>query len=134
MDSSFGARIITIGCLPSFYDYIYIKDRQLIYKTSENSTKKNQSFDLDNIKKLLLSKKKCAGLTKDFKFDLWGLIGTEIELYIVDAENNRDILIPKFLIPANGFGQKRWETFLYELCEYSNLPFEKLVEPVESNN
>ena len=132
MDDPILGRMIAFFPIPIFCDLIIIENKQLKYIGSKLSTKHNKSFDLTNIKKILLLKKKLTGLTKDYRLDPWGRIGTEVELFLVDINDKRQMLIPKFFINVHNMGQKKWDRFMNKLCKYSDLPLEESSEPTKS--
>jgi len=78
--------------------------------------------------KILLEKRKVSCFTRDGNWDFWGRLGTEIELFLVDKENQRHMLIPSFLIIPDIFLKrvlKDLDRFLKELSRYSGLPIEE---------
>ena len=132
IDDPIIGRFIAFFPIPIFCDLIIIENRQLIYTGSKLSTKPNKSFDLNDMKSFLLTKKKLTGLTKDFRIDPWGLIGTAVELYILDIKDNKHLLILKFIINANNMGLKKWDRFLNKLCKYSDLPLEESIQSAKT--
>jgi membrane-anchored glycerophosphoryl diester phosphodiesterase (GDPDase) len=78
IDDPLIGRFIAFFPIPIFCDLIIIQNRRLIYTGSKLSAKQNKSFALNNMKSFLLTKKKLTGLTKDFRLDPWGLIGTAV--------------------------------------------------------
>ena len=131
MDDPLIGRLIAFFPIPFFCDLIIIEDRQLICKGSKLSTKQNKSFDLKTIEKLLLVKTEVTPWTPDYKLDPYGLIGTAIELYLVDNRGEKHILIPKFLMNVHNWGQKKWNRFLSKLSEHSGIPLEELKKPAK---
>jgi len=103
-----------------FADFIMIDDDKLTFK--------KETFNLKTIDKLLLVKTEVTPWTPDHKLDLYGLIGTAIELYLVDNSGEKHILIPRFLMNVHHWGQKTWNRFLYELSAHSGLPIEEICE------
>jgi hypothetical protein len=58
--------------------------------------------------------------------DPYGLIGTAIELYLVDNSGEKHLLIPKFMMNVHNWGLKNWNQFLSKLSKHSGLPLEEL--------
>ena len=85
---------------------------------------KKKSFNLKTIEKLLLVKTEVTPWTHDHKLDPYGLIGTAIELYLVDNSGEKHILIPKFSMNVHNWGLKKWNHFLSKLSMISGLPLE----------
>ena len=112
MDDPLIGRFIAFSPIPIFCDHIIIENGQLIYTGSRISTKQKKSFSLETIEKLLLIKTKVTPWTKDHRLDPYGLIGTAIELYLVDNIGEKHILIPKFIINVHNWGLKQWNRFL----------------------
>ncbi len=104
-----------------FYDYITIKDGKFSYIGSKISSNLTKSYELNTIANLLLEKKEVSCWTKDHKLDPYARIGTEMTLYLVDANGVKHELIPKFNI---GSGQKKWDQFIEQLCHQSGLRIE----------
>ncbi|MBT8358482.1 MAG: hypothetical protein KJO61_12025 [Deltaproteobacteria bacterium] len=109
--------------------YIIVDNEILLYKESELSSNLEKSFSLKNILKLLLRKRKVSCWTKDHRWDPYGRVGTDIELYLVDTDGEKHELLPKFSMNVAGWGQKDLDRFLSELCEFSGLPLEEVDEP-----
>ena len=104
-----------------FPDFMMIDDDKLTFK--------KETFDLKTIDRLLLVKTEVTPWTADHKLDSAGLIGTAMELYLVDRSGERHILIPRFIMNANNYGLKRWNRFLYELSVHSGLPIKQIYKP-----
>ena len=81
---------------------------------------------MKTIEKLLLVKTEVTPWTHDHKMDPYGLIGTAIELYLVDDRGEKHILIPKFMMNVHNWGLKKWNKFISKLSELSGLPLEEL--------
>jgi hypothetical protein len=111
------------------YEYIIIEEGKLILKGSMLSGRKTTSFQLENIDKFILRKRKASCFDKEGKFNFLGRLGTEIELSLFDTEDKNHVIIPISLI--NTFGpflkttQNIWERFLRELRNYTGLPIEE---------
>ena len=131
MDDPLIGRFIAFFPIPIFCDLIIIENRQLIYTDSKLSIKRNKSFDLKNIEKLLLVKTEVTPWTPDHKLDPYGLIGTAIELYLVDNGGEKHTLIPKFIMNVHNWGLKKWNKFLSELSAHSGLPLEEVKKPTK---
>lgn len=93
---------------------------------NDKLTLKKKTYNLKTIEKLLLVKTKVTPWTKDHRLDPYGLIGTAVELYLVDNSGEEHILIPKFMINVHKWGLKKWNKFLSKLSEISGLPLEEL--------
>jgi hypothetical protein len=96
-------------------DYIIIENEKLIYKASKMSIFSNRSFDLSEIDHLVVLSKKVTCWKKDFSLDMWGRLGTDIKLDLLDSKGGRHPLIQRFFMLSTGTGQKVWEKFLEEL-------------------
>lgn len=110
------------------YEYIIIKEGKLILQGSTFSGKKTTSFQLANIEKFILRKRKVSCFDKAGKLNFWGRSGTEVELSLVDIEGKNYVIIPILLTTPGGsfqIFQKGWERFLRELRMYSGLPIEE---------
>ncbi len=129
MDDPLIGRFIAFFPIPIFCDLIIIENGQLIYTGSKLSTKQNKSFKLKTIENLLLVKTEVTPWTPDHRLDPYGLIGTAIELYLVDNHGEKHILIPKFMMNVHRWGLKKWNRFLSELSGHSGLPLEVLKKP-----
>jgi hypothetical protein len=108
-----------------FHDYIIIDKEIFFYKGSRLSSISKKSFSLKNILKLIVLKKKVSCWTKDFRWAPYGRIGTDIELYMVDTDGEKHELLPKFFMNVAGWGQKEFDRFLSELCQFSGLQLEE---------
>ena len=108
----------------SFVNHIIIDGDKL--------TLNRKTYNLKTIDKLLLKKTEVTPYTSSHKLDPWGLIGTAIELYLVDNSGEKHILVPKFLINVNNWGQKKWDKFLDKLCKFSGLQIEEMNESAKS--
>jgi hypothetical protein len=118
-DPIIGRSFIGFSITP-FADFLIIDNNKL--------TLKKKTFDLKNVDKLLLVKTEVTPWTHDFRLDPYGLIGTSLELYIVDKSGERHILIPKFMMTVHNWGLKKLNRFLSELSKHSGLPLEVLKE------
>ncbi len=128
-DPLVGRYCIGVSFIPFFSDHILIEKRKLTYIGSYLSTKRDGSFDLDYMRKFLLLKTELSPWKEDHKVDLYARAGTDAELYIVDANNKRFLLIPKFTLNFNIiFAENSWKRFINKLCKYSDLPLEEVVE------
>jgi len=116
-DPLVGRTILPFGVTP-IEDYIFFDNDKLILK--------RKTFNLKTIDKFLLVKTEVTPWTSDFRLDLYGLIGTTIELYLVDNSGEKHILVPKFLMNVRNWGQNRLNQFLSELSGHSGLPLEVL--------
>ena len=116
-DPIIGRLFIGFSITP-FADFLKIDNNKL--------TLLKRTFDLKNVDKLLLVKTEVTPWTHDFRLAPYGLIGTSIELCIVDKSGERHILIPKFMMNVHNWGLKKWNRFLSELSELSGLPLEEL--------
>ena len=101
---------------------------------NDKLTLKKKSFNLKTIENLLLVKTEITPWTHDHKLDPYGLIGTAIELYLVDNSGKKHILIPKFMINGLNWGLKKWNRFLSKLSELSGLPLEELNKKQEKRS
>jgi hypothetical protein len=111
------------------YEYIIIKEGKLILQGSTFSGKKTTSFQLANIDKFILRKRKVSCFDRAGKYNFWGRSGTEVELSLVDIEGKYHVIIPILLInPVGSFliFQKEWERFLRELRMHTGLPIEEI--------
>ena len=133
IDDPLIGRCITPFPLGIFHDYIIIDNETLLYKGSKLSSKLQKSFSVKNILKLLVGKRNVSCWTKDHRWDPYGRIGTDIELYLVDTDGEKHELLPKFSMNVAGWGQKEWDRFLSELCEFSGLPLEEVNEPAKKS-
>jgi hypothetical protein len=79
---------------------------------NDKLTLKKKSFHLNTIEKLLLVKTEVTPWTHDHKLDPYGLIGTAIELYLVDNSGEKHILIPKFMMNVHNWGSKLEPIFI----------------------
>ena len=131
LDDPLIGRCITPLPLGIFHGYIIIDNEMLLYKESKSS-KLQKSFSLKNLQKLLVRKRNVSCWTKDHRWDPYGRIGTDIELYLVDTDGEKHELLPKFSMNVAGWGQKEWDRFLSELCEFSGLPLEEVNEPAKN--
>lgn len=52
-------------------------------------------------------------------------MGTEVELYLIDHQGQRQVLIPTFVIDAAERGQNDWERFPSELSASTGLAIEE---------
>ena len=104
-----------------FEEFLIIDNDKLILK--------KKSFNLKTIEKFLIVKTEVTPWTHDHKLDPYGLIGTAIELYLVDNSGTKHILIPKFMMNVHNWGLKKWNRFLSELSKHSGLTLEVLNEP-----
>jgi hypothetical protein len=129
MDDPILGRIIAFSPIPIFSDLILIEHGQLIYSGSKFSTKQAKSFNLKKIEKMLLMKTEVTPWTSDHRLDPYGLIGTAIELYLVDRRGESHLLIPKFIVNVHNWGLKKWNRFLSDLSKHSGLPIEVSEEP-----
>lgn len=114
-------------------EHITIDNDIMTLRGSIISGREKESFCLKDIVKLLLDKKEVSCFDREGKLDIWGRLGTEMELSLVDNGGKRHVLIKRFLIcDALSFslitsgGQKEWDRFLSELCRYSGLPLEEI--------
>jgi len=89
-------------------------------------TLKKKTFDLKKVHKILSIETEVTPWTRDHSMDPNGLIGTAIELYIVDNSGEKYILVPKFLMNVHNWGLKKWNRFLSDLSEHSGRPLEVL--------
>jgi len=112
-----------------FTDHIIIDNGVLLYEGSILSQKNKKSFKLENIKNVLVLKTKLTPWTKDHKLDIYGRLGTDIEIYLVDIDGEEHELLPRFSMGVAGWGQKELNFFLSELCELSGLQLEEANEP-----
>jgi hypothetical protein len=110
------------------YEYIIIKEGKLILQGSTFSGRKTTSFQLANIEKFILRKRKVSCFDRERKYNIFGRLGTEIELSLVDSEGKNHVIIPILLTNPGGtllIFQKMWERFLRELRMYTGLPIEE---------
>jgi hypothetical protein len=110
------------------YEYIIIKEGKLILQGSTFSGRKTTSFQLANIEKFILRKRKVSCFDRAGKYNFWGRLGTEVELSLVDIEGENYVIIPIILtIPGGSFQifQKEWERFLRELRMHTGLSIEE---------
>ena len=105
-------------------DYIIIKDVKLGIKYGLGSSPK-KIFKLNEIEKLLITKRSNSCWTADHKIDHWAKSGTRIEVSILLKSGERHILIPNFLLRH---GKKDWNIFLKNLSESSGLLIEEIDE------
>lgn len=107
----------TISSFPLgiFDDYIIIEDEKFFYKASKNSIFTNKSFDLNKIKGIVVHRKKVTCWKKDFSLDIWGRLGTDISLNLIDIDGEKHELMPRFFIPSTDIGRKAWNNFLAKL-------------------
>jgi hypothetical protein len=106
-----------------FHDHIIIENGTLAYEGSATSTQKKKLFYLKDVKTLLLKTKTISCWTQEHKLDLWVRAGKRLELYLVDTKNHEHLLIPGFFVDA---GERRWNKFISELCEFSGLRLEEI--------
>ena len=105
-----------------FDDYLIIENGKLNYHASKLSIFSNKSFDLDEMKGILVSTKRVTTCwKKDFSWDMWGRLGTDISLLLLDHQNKKHELIPTFFIPSTNVGRKAWDKFVKELSDSLNL-------------
>ena len=98
MDDPLVGRVLAFSSLPFFSDLIVIEGKQLIYKGSYLAIGPDKSFILEDMKNLLISKKKIPAWTSDQElFEPRGS-GTEVMLSIVDINDQKHVLIKKFNI------------------------------------
>ena len=108
----------------STFDYIIIKNGRIGYKKALESGPKI-IFKINEIEKILLTKKAVSCWTKDHKIDLWARIGTEMEISLLLNTGQKHVLIPTFLL---SIAKKDWDWFLHELCDSTELPLEEVHE------
>jgi hypothetical protein len=108
----------------STFDYIIIKNGRIGYKKAfESNTKK--ILKINEIEKILLTKRTVSCWTEDHKIDLWSRNGTEIEISLLLKNGEKYVLIPTFLLFR---AKKDWNWFLHELCDSTELPIEEVYE------
>jgi hypothetical protein len=113
-----------------YNEYITIENGILTHKGSIMSGRTKRSFQLKDIVKLMLEKREVSCFDKEGKLNIWGRLGTEIEISLVDTKGKRYILISRFMLnnisPFMGKVQKEWDNFISDLCKYSGLPLEEM--------
>lgn len=107
----------------STFDYVIIKNGRIGYKKALESSPK-KIFKINEIEKILLTRRTVSCWTSDHKTDLWARNGTEIEISFLLNSGEKYVLIPTFLLRA----KKDWDWFLHELCASTKLPLEELHE------
>lgn len=109
-----------------FHDKIIIHNNIFSYKCLKVSTKsKDKVFNLDNIYKFQLSKKELSAFSKEGKYDAYANVGTEISLYLIDKNEMRHELIPRFITTI---GLRKWDKFINELHSVTGFPVEEIIE------
>ena len=127
MDHPIAGRIIrpfpvAPAWLPMFHDYLIIENGILTYKQSMMSIHKDISFNLEDIDKMLLIKKHVSPFEKGGQINREARAGTQVELYLVDNQGKRHMLMLNSLL---GRWQKDWNRFLSELTKYFDITIEE---------
>lgn len=79
--------------LPFMHDHILIEEGTLWLKYSKTSSTPPKSFRIEDISKIIVAEKEVSCWDKDnMKFDLYSPTGTEISLYLVDNNGNKNEL------------------------------------------
>ncbi len=101
-------------------DYIRIENGKLI------NTYTDKSIYLENFYKIKIEKEEVTSSTKDFKIDPYKTAGTEVGVFLVGKKNEKYLLLPKFIISLQGWGEKDFQRFLKELSEITGYPLEEV--------
>jgi hypothetical protein len=124
MDDPIVGRCSVAFPILSTFDYIIIKNGRIGYKEAFESNPK-KIYKINEIEKILLTKRIVSCWTKDHKIDLWARNGTELEISLLLKTGEKHVLIPTFLLSR---AKKDWDWFIHELCDSTELPLEDVHE------
>ena len=113
----------------SAFDYVIIKNGRISLKKALESNP-GKILKINEIEKILLTKRTVSCLTKDNKIDFWARNGTELEISLLLNTGEKHVLIPTFLLSR---AKKDWDWFLHELCDSTELPLEEVHEESKKN-
>ena len=113
----------------SAFDYVIIKNGRISLKKALESNP-GKILKINEIEKILLTKRTVSCWTKDNKIDFWARNGTELEISLLLNTGEKHVLIPTFLLAR---AKKDWDWFFRELCDSTELPLEEVHEESKKN-